>query len=118
MKGLDFSKLDFDSMTAMAKDNPSEFERLRQKAINEVIESAPPERQARLRGLQWRIDQERRNRTPLSACIRISKMMWDQLMESGGFLGPKLQPNLTPNMRQETVPGKVLSFPASGRRQR
>jgi hypothetical protein len=116
MKEADFSKLDFDSMTAIAKESPSEFERLRQQAIDELIESAPPERQARLRGLQWRIDQERRNRTPLSACIRISKMMWDQLMESGGFLGPRIQDDLTVETHREPVQGKVLSFPSGGGR--
>ena len=118
MKEVDFSKLDFDSLTAIAKESPSEFERLRQQAIDELIESAPPERQARLRGLQWRIDQERRNRTPLSACIRISKMMWDQLMASGGFLGTRLSESLAGEADGKTVQSKVLSFPLGGERRR
>lgn len=115
MKEVDFNRFDFDAMTAIAKENPTEFERLRQQAIDEAIENAPPERRARLRGLQWRIDQERRNRTPLSACIRISRMMWDQLMESGGFLGPKRHDALNDDeSRYEAAPAKVLSFPSGG----
>jgi hypothetical protein len=87
MQESDFSSLNFDTMTVIAKEDPVEFERLRQIAIDEFIESAPPDRRERLRGLQWRIDQERRNRTPLSACIRISKMMWDHLLGPNGLLG-------------------------------
>jgi hypothetical protein len=105
MKDLDFSSLDFDSMTAIARDDPVEFERLRQMAIDDFIESAPPERRERLRGLQWRIDQERRNRTPLSACLRISKMMWDHLLGPNGLLNILSdEPVATP------IPAKVLPF--------
>jgi hypothetical protein len=43
------------------------------------------ERRERLRGLQWRIDQARRNRSPLSACIYISNMMWDHLLGPNGL---------------------------------
>jgi hypothetical protein len=108
MKDLDFGCLDFDSMTAIAKDDPVEFERLRQLAIDEFIESAPPERRERLRGLQWRIDQERRNRTPLSACLRISKMMWEHLMGPNGLLGLFAdEPMATP------APAKIIPFVAS-----
>ena len=105
MKDIDFSSLDFDSMTAIAKEDPVEFERLRQMAIDEFIESAPPDRRERLRGLQWRIDQERRNRTPLSACLRISKMMWDHLLGPNGLLAILSdEPAPTP------LPAKVIPF--------
>ena len=117
MKDPDITRLDFDSLVAIAQKDPLEFERLRQKAIDDFIESVPVERRERLRGLQWRIDQERRNRTPLSACIRISKMMWEQLMESGGFLGPRLEGKPHGETRAKAAPAKVLSFPlGSGRR--
>ncbi len=105
MKHVDFGCLDFDSMSAIAKDDPVEFERLRKLAIDEVIESAPPERRQRLRGLQWRIDQERRNRTPLSACLRISKMMCDHLQGPNGLLGLFAdEPIATP------APAKIIPF--------
>ena len=48
------------------------------EAIEEVIESAPAERQLHLRRLQWRIDMTReRAGSPMAATIAISKMMWD-----------------------------------------
>jgi hypothetical protein len=105
MNAPDFSSLNFDAMTAIAKEDPVEFERLRQMAIDEFIESAPPDRRERLRGLQWRIDQERRNRTPLSACLRISKMMWDHLLGPNGLLSlMSEQPATTP------VAAKIIPF--------
>ncbi|MEN8132281.1 MAG: DUF3135 domain-containing protein [Pseudomonadota bacterium] len=112
MKKKSFSKFDFDSMVAIAQNNPDEFERLRQQAIDEFIESASPENQARLRRLQWRIDQERRNRNPMSACIRISKMMWDHLLGSHGLLAhqERLLYNKHPVARDSA---KVLRFTAN-----
>lgn len=115
MKDVDFSKLDFDSMTAIAKDDPAEFERLRRSCIDEFIENTPPERQERLRRLQWRIDQERRNCSPLSACIKISKMMWDQLLGAGGLLGQHGR-LLFDGKPQNLTPAKILNFPGSVRR--
>ena len=113
MKKTDFANLDFDSMMAIAKEDPEAFERLRQQAIDEFIERAPPERQKRLRSLQWRIEQERRNRTPLSACLRISKMMWDHLLGPYGLLGllSDQQPAASP------VQAKVIPFGQNGRHQ-
>ncbi|MEN8177898.1 MAG: DUF3135 domain-containing protein [Pseudomonadota bacterium] len=110
MKEVEFNTLDFDSMSLIAKDDPEEFERLRQEAIDEFIESAPLDRRDRLRCLQWRIDQERRNCSPLSACLKISKMMWDHLMSTEGLLGRQNQ-LMFPDAPVDTVPAKVISFP-------
>ena len=115
MKEADFSKLDFDSMTAIAQEDPHEFERLRQAAIDEFIESVPPERRERLRGLQWRIDQVRRNCTPLSACLKISKMMWDHLLSNDGLLGHTTNLSLAKRQPPRSS-AKILSFPAHGGR--
>jgi len=115
MKDVNFSKLDFDSMTAIAKDDPVEFERLRRSCIDEFIENTPPERRQRLRRLQWRIDQERRNCSPLSACLKISKMMWDQLLGEDGLLGQQAR-LLLDGKPPNTTPAKVLNFPGSERR--
>ena len=71
----------------MARDNPDKFEELRLASINELIENAPAESRRRLRGLQWRIDQERRlSKSPVDSCIRISRMMWDSVTGPGGML--------------------------------
>ncbi len=80
-------RIDFEHWSRMAKEDPGEFERMRLAAIEEVINRAPPQQQRRLRGLQWRIDQERRlAKTPLGACIRISRMMWESVSAPGGLL--------------------------------
>ena len=47
----------------------------------------PHERRRRLQRLQWRIDRELdRSGTPLAACIRISRMMWDAVAGEGGLV--------------------------------
>lgn len=79
--------LDFDTMSELAEHDLETFESMRLAAIEELIESAPQERQQRMRCLQWRIDQERRlARTPLGACYRISKMMWESLIGKDGLM--------------------------------
>ncbi len=81
------STFDFDSWSSIAADDPETFEAMRQAAIDELIENAPLARQKYLRALQWRIDQERqRSKTPLGACIRISRMMWERVMGDGGLM--------------------------------
>jgi hypothetical protein len=63
----------------LARENPDEFERARKEAIETLIASAPPAVQDRLRGLQCRIDLERRKaKTPLGAAIRLQTLMWDR----------------------------------------
>ncbi len=79
--------LDFDLWSRVAREQPGRFEEMRRAAIDEVIAKAPREQQRRLRGLQWRIDQERRlAKSPLGACIRISHMMWESVSAPGGLL--------------------------------
>lgn len=79
--------LEFRQWAEMAEENPELFESLRQAAIEEAIAAAPPAHRERLRCLQWRIDQERRKASnPLSACVRISRMMWESVSGPGGLL--------------------------------
>lgn len=76
--------MDFDhsEWQQLARTNPEEFERRRIALIEEVIASAPPDIQRRLRGLQFKVDAERgRASNPLSATIRISRMMWGSFAE-------------------------------------
>jgi hypothetical protein len=78
--------LDFDAWMAMAQDDPESFEKMRLAAIEEVIQAAPERSRTRLRGLQWRIDQERRlAKSPMKACLRISSMMWRHVTGDGGL---------------------------------
>lgn len=72
--GFDF---DFGHWAFLARTDPDAFERLRLECLEAVINAAPEPQRRRLRGLQFRIDMERRrSRTALAACIRISQMMW------------------------------------------
>lgn len=81
------SRMDFDAWSRLAAVDPDAFEKMRQAAIDEFINRAPRKRQQRLRRLQWRIDQERRaSATPIAACIRISRMMWDRIVGENGFI--------------------------------
>ena len=55
--------------------------------IEEAIAQAPQHMQTRLHALQWRIDMERsRASNPLSACIRLSNMMWKMVYGENGLM--------------------------------
>lgn len=115
-KGPSFNSVekDFDWWSDLAKSDPQAFEKMRLAAIEEVIQSAPESQQPRLRGLQWQIDHERRRSSnPLSACMRISNMMWNALLGPGGLLesmkelsGPESE---KPSQHNQAM-GKVLQF--------
>ncbi len=78
---------DFDHWSKLARDDPQGFERARARLLDRAIEQAPEARRARLRGLQWRVDQVRRRAgTPLSACVEMSKLMWDAVLGERGLL--------------------------------
>jgi hypothetical protein len=110
MTQLSNRKLDFDHLLQLAEQDPMRFEDMRQAAINDFIATLPEERQVRMRRLQWRIDQERRNRTPLSACVKISSMMWDRMVGPQGLLG-YLQGNTHPQSVADKRACNVLDFP-------
>ena len=78
--------IDFDTWSAMARTDPQTFEKMRLGAIQAAIDSAPEANRERLRRLQWRIDQERRlARTPLAACVGISRLMWRAVVAQNGL---------------------------------
>ncbi len=75
---------DFDQWATLAKRDQAAFEDCRQASINEAINDAISRggNERRLRGLQSRIELERRRaRTPLKACLRLSSLMWDSTFE-------------------------------------
>jgi len=70
----------FDELKKLAEQDPERLETLRQQWVEETISDAPEQFQRRLRGLQFQIDMEREKaKNPVSACIRVSKMMHDSL---------------------------------------
>lgn len=77
---------DFDEWSRLAKTDPAAFEARRLALIETHLHRFPPLDQRRLRGLQFRIDMERRRaRTPMAACLRLSAMMWESLLGSRGL---------------------------------
>ncbi len=76
----------FDEMAKMAKENPEALEKLRREMCEQLISEAPMAYQRKLRGLQFKIDMERRRaKTPMASCIKLSQMMHEsftQLRES------------------------------------
>ncbi len=78
---------DFDNWAALARKNPQAFEIKRKIIIDQAISLAPPRRQARLRCLQWQLDQIRNTaRTPLAASLRMQRMLWEKLAGESGLL--------------------------------
>ncbi|HVL02402.1 MAG TPA: DUF3135 domain-containing protein [Dongiaceae bacterium] len=69
---------EFDQLREMAQKDPEGLERLRMQLCDQLIQSAPEAYRRKLRGLQFRVDMERRRaKTPMAACIAISGMMHD-----------------------------------------
>lgn len=73
---------DFDDLVRLYKTDPIAFEQLRHDLCEQLIENAPERMRQRLRGIQFKVDMTRRKaRTPLSACLSLSRMMQESLME-------------------------------------
>lgn len=73
---------DYNELVEMAKNDPERLEKMRQQWIEELINSAPKHYQRRLRGLQFKIDMERRrSKSDLVACIRLSSMLHESFTE-------------------------------------
>ena len=80
-------KFDFDEWRKLAETDPEAFELRRQQALEALITAAPSNRQHRLRGLQWRVDMERRKASnPMSGCRKVFSMMWQSVYGDHGLL--------------------------------
>ncbi len=120
MSETNYQAFNFEEWMNLAKSDPEEFEKRRKEMINNLICSAPAERQQRLRGLQWRIDMERKKcSNPLSACIRLSEMMWDFVYAENGFLNTLKKLGATdPKVKirkNEVKSAEILPFNAKSR---
>ena len=100
---------DFDSLMKLARNNPEEFEMLRETLIEDAILSAKTDNHRRLRGLQFQIDMTRRKaKTPLAACIRISSLMQSSLIELRDFINGPHEHSDFPSEPQAVA--KILDF--------
>ncbi len=102
----------FEALATLAQNDPEGFEAERRRLLDEFMQEVPERHHRRLNGLQFRIDMERRRaKTPVSACLRISAMMW----ESFGKLQTSLQElsrgNRDPHLLRPTkTSADVLDF--------
>jgi hypothetical protein len=98
----------FERLREMAIQDPDALEGLRQEYVQAIIDKAPEAYRLRLKGLQFKIDGQRRlSKNPMSACINISKMMHESLNQLREFIDGKGE-NKPPQQKDEAV---VLSFP-------
>jgi len=67
---------DYEFLAVLAKNDPVEFEKIREKVIQEFIDSSDDSKQQMLVRFQWRIDQTRKQaNNPLHAFPKLSQMM-------------------------------------------
>jgi hypothetical protein len=106
-QGTHHDSFNFEEWAALASQDPDAFEQRRKDYIETFISTQPSSKQRKLRGLQFKIDMERRRaRTPMGACIKLSSMMWDSL------LGPE---GLMNSLQQLTKPWPHSSSTAAAR---
>ena len=108
---------EFDKLREMAENSPEQLEELRRKLCDRLIQDAPERYRRKLRGLQFRVDMERRRaKSPMAACIAISGMMHDSfdrlrqtLNEATGQANP-LYTSSTARSEAAAEEAKVLPF--------
>jgi len=118
------TSIDFDEWAALARTDPRAFEARRLALIEQYLKQFPHAEQQRLRGIQFRIDMERRRaRTPMAACVRLSGMMWDSLVGEYGLRNAlDLFLNHSPATalarlrdRPSRFTAKIIAFPSPAR---
>lgn len=84
---LPSESLDYDALAKLAQDDPVAYEAFRQQMIERLITAVPNREQARLRGLQFQIDQRRHlAHTPLGATVSLYDMMWRAFLDMNNEL--------------------------------
>lgn len=112
---------DHEFLSQLALDDPPAFEALRAELIERAIAEAPERMQARLRGLQFRIDAIRKlSRSPLGATVKINAMMWESFLEMDQQLqafvrltrSPEAGPALPAEVDEAPKKAQVIEFRA------
>lgn len=71
-------KFSFDEGVKLALENPAAFEQYRKQLLEYEIQCSHPQNQRRLKGVQFKIDMERRkSKTPMASCIKAYALMMD-----------------------------------------
>ncbi len=108
------TEFNFDEWVRLAKENPEAYEDMREKMIRDVIDSTSPEIKRRMEGLQWKIDQIRSTSSnPMSSCLKISQMMWDNVLGEDGLVDHMRQlsdPNQTLEINKQKESATIISI--------
>jgi hypothetical protein len=87
MKEKSLTELNFDQAMELARTDPEAFEQYRRDVIEALIARAPERNRQHLRRVQWRIEQERKRASnPLSACVKLYRMMWESFAGECGLI--------------------------------
>ena len=103
---------DFDRWATLAQQDPQAFEIERNRVIEHTINRAPIHTQQRLRCLQWKLDMIRHTSpTPISACLRINRLLWENLTGKNGLLENlnRLSTGVQPQLPTKST-AKILAF--------
>lgn len=69
----------FDLVMKLYREDPEKLEKIQRKIVQKLIESAPEEHQRKLKGLQFRVDAQRRlSKNPMQAYLKLSQLFWTE----------------------------------------
>lgn len=102
----------FEQLIRMAETDPEGLEKFRLREVGNLIENSSEAYRRRLRGLQFEIDCQREiHKTPMGACIAISKMMQDSLLHLNYTLNGDKKVHGADG--EQGSYGQVIPFPAN-----
>jgi hypothetical protein len=106
----------FNEWAALAKSDPQAFEAQRRQVIDRAILAAPADRQQQLRRVQWKLDQIRNtSRTPMVACLRMHRLLWESVAGEHGLLACLQRPVAARQRLARTASARIIPLPGSGR---
>ena len=115
--GSERQRFDFNEWSELAREDPEGFEERRARVLQAQIDAMPDRRRARLVRLQWRVDQVRRLAgSPMAACLEISRMMWDSVLDQQGLIRALQVPAGEGPVAGPLPRAQVLRFPSQGPR--
>ena len=106
----------FEALVALAKENPAEFESLRNQLCQQLLDQAPEHISRRLKGLQFKINMERRrSRTAMKSCLELSRLMNNSLIELEEVLSNPLEflrehNQATDSVKKEQTSAEVIQL--------
>lgn len=106
----------FDEWAALAKQDPQAFERQRRQVIDRAILAAPADRQPQLRRVQWKLDQIRStSRTPMVACLRMQRLLWESVAGDHGLLACLQRPAAARQRHENIASARIIPLHGSVR---